>query len=127
MNPALHRGIRKALRTAAQLVVAGGLTAAVNAFADGLSPNVKVYVTAGWTVVIALAQNFLETAGRVPVLLPTPGLVPSAAGVATKAVGVVETTVDKVGDVVGDVDGVVTDTAGGLLGEVSALGETEEE
>lgn len=118
MNPSLHRGIRKALRTLLQLTAGGALTAAVNQLADGLAPNSKVYVLAGWTVLIALAQNSLETAGKVPVLLPTPGLVPSTGKLAEKAVGVVETTVDKAGDAIGDVEGVVADLHGELLGEV---------
>lgn len=118
MSPALHRAWRKAARTLVQLIVSGALTTAVNAFADGLSANAKVYVLAGWTVLITLLQNGLETAGKIPTLLPTPGLVPSAGGVATKAVGVVETEVDRVGDAAGEVEGIVTDTAGDLLGEV---------
>ena len=126
MSPALHRGVRKAIRSALQLVAAGALTAAVNTFADGLAPNVKVYVLAGWTVAVALAQNSLEAAGKVTVLLPTPGLVPSV-GVAPKAVGVVETSIDHVGGAVGDVEGVVTDTAGELLGEVLPAGEDEDD
>lgn len=122
-SPALHRGLRKAIRTAIQLVAGGALTAAVNTFADGLSPNTKVYVLAAWTVLIALAQNALETRGTIPTLLPTPGLVPSVGGMAAKTVGVVETTVDTVGDAVGDVTGIVEDVTGTLLGEVNPPGE----
>lgn len=126
MNAAWHRGWRKAVRTAIQLVAAGGLTAGVNQFADGLSANTKVYVLAGWTVLLALAQNALETTGKVPALLPTPGLVPSTGAVASRAVGVVETTVDQVGGAVGDVEGVVTNLDGDLLGEVTDLGEIDD-
>jgi hypothetical protein len=126
MSAAWHRGWRKAVRTGLQLVAAGALTAAVNTFADGLSPNVKVYVLAGWTVAVALAQNALETNGKIPALLPTPGLVPSV-GAAGRAVGVVETTIDKAGDAVGDIEGIVEDTAGGLLGVVRPADEDEEE
>lgn len=118
MSPALQRAVKKGLRTVIQLAVGGALTGAVNTFADGLSPNTKVYVLAGWTVALALLQNGLESAGKIPVLLPTPGIVPSVGAVATRAVGVVETTVDRVGDDIGDVEGVVTDLTGGLLGEV---------
>lgn len=125
MSPALHRGLKKALRTVIQLAVGGALTETVNRMADGLSPNTKVYVLAGWTVLIALLQNSLETAGKIPVLLPTPGLVPNIAPLAAKAVGTVETTIDKVGDTVGDVEGIVTDLTGGLLGEVTPPGEGE--
>jgi hypothetical protein len=124
MRASLHRGYRKALRTVIQLVAAGGLTAAVNQIADGLAPNTKVYVIAGWTVLLALAQNTLETAGKVPVLLPTPGLVPSVGKVA-KNVGVVETAVETVADEVAGVEGVVEDLGGNLLGEVTDLGEDD--
>lgn len=124
---AWHRGWRKAVRTALQLVAAGALTAAVNTFADGLAPNVKIYVLAGWTVAVSLAQNALETSGKIPALLPTPGLVPSAGALAGRAVGVVETTVDTVGDAVGDVEGIVEDSAGGLLGVVLPADDDEGE
>ena len=117
MSPALHRGLRKAARTVLQLVAGGALTAAVNQFADGLSANTKVYVLALWTVVITLAQNTAETAGLIPTLLPTPGVVPSV-GAVTQTVATVETTVDQTGGTVGDVEGTVTDQAGDLLGEV---------
>lgn len=127
-SPAWHRGWRKAVRSLVQLAVAGGLTAAVNQFADGLSANSKVYFTAGWAVLLALLQNGLEANGSIPVLLPTPGIVPSTGKVLGKAVGTVETTVDKVGDAVGDVEGIVTDGAGELLGEVTGvISETEDE
>lgn len=119
MIAAWHRGARKATRTAIQLVAAGGLTAGVNTFADGLSPNAKVYVLAGWTVLLALCQNALETKGAIPTLLPTPGIVPSAGGLATHAVGVVETAVDTVGGEVGGVEGTVEDLGGNLLGEIA--------
>ena len=124
MSPGLHRGLRKAIRTALQLAASGALTAAVNTFADGLSPNTKVYVLAGWTVLIALCQNGLESAGKIPVILPTPGIVPST-GAVTKAVGTVETAVEVAGDAVGDVEGVVIDATGTLLGEVGPPGEGE--
>lgn len=117
-SPALHRGLRKAARTLAQLAVGGALTAAVNTVASGLTPNMKAYVLTGWTVLIALLQNTLETAGKIPVLLPTPGLVPSVAPILGKVAGTVETTVDQVAGAVGEVTGTVTDTSGQLLGEV---------
>lgn len=126
MKPGLYRGLRKAVRTALQLVAGGALTAAVNTLADGLSPDTKVYVLAAWTVLIALAQNSLESVGKIPVLLPTPGLVPSAGELAGKAVGTVETTVDVVGDLVGDVTGTVEAVGGELLGEVHPPGTGEE-
>lgn len=125
MTPGLYRGLRKALRTIVQLVAAGGLTAAVNAFADGLAPNMKALVGAAWLVAVTFAQNAAETAGRIPVLLPTPGLVPSVGAVAGTAVGTVETAVDVAGDSIGDVTGTVESVAGDLLGEVGPPGEVE--
>ena len=126
MNAALHRGWRKAARTLIQLAVGGALTAAVDVLASGLAPNTKVLVMTGWTALIALLQNTLETGGKIPVLLPTPGLVPSV-GPVSKNVGVVDTAVDTAGDLVGDVTGTVTDViGGGLLGEVVPPGEEDE-
>lgn len=125
MSPALHRAWRKAARTVLQMVAAGSLTAVVDLLAHGLSPARASALLAVWGVVVTFLHNYLETAGTIPVLLPTPGLVPSAAPIATKAVGVVETSVDRVGDAVGDVEGVVTDIAGDLLGEVTPSGEED--
>lgn len=122
-NPAWYRGWRKAVRTLLQLAAGGALTAAVNALANGLSPNTKVYVLTAWTVLISLAQNAFETSGRIPALLPTPGLVPSTGQLATQTVGTVETAIDTVGGAVGDIAGTVTDVTGTLLGEVIPPGE----
>lgn len=117
-SPAWHRGWRKGARTAVQLIAGGALTALVTAVAGGLNPQTAALVLGAWTVVVAIAQNVAETAGKVPVLLPTPGLVPSVGKPLERAVGTVETTVDRVGDAVGGVAGTVEDVAGGLLGEV---------
>lgn len=126
MSPALNRGVRKAVRTLLQLAAGGALTAAVNQFADGLSPNAKVLVLTGWTVIIALIQNTAETSGKVPVVLPAPGLVTTAPGrVVAKTVGVVDATAETLGGAIGDVEGVVTDMTGDLLGEVIPPGEGE--
>lgn len=123
MSPGLYRGLRKGIRSIVQLAAGGALTAAVNTFADGLSPNAKVYVLAGWTALLAVLQNSLEASGRLPVLLPTPGLVPSTGKLIGKAAGTVDTSVETVGDVVGDVTGTVEGVAGDLLGEVVPPGE----
>lgn len=125
MNPALHRGWRKAARTVLQLVASGALTAAVDTVAGGLSPNAKALVGAAWLIAVSFAQNYAETAGKIPVVLPTPGLVPSAAPVVAPAVGVVDTTVEKIGDSLGDVTGTVTGIAGDLIGEVTPPGEED--
>jgi hypothetical protein len=111
MSPALNRGLRKGLRTLLQLAVGGALTAAVTVLADGLAPNTKVLVMTGWTVVVALLQNTLESAGTVPTLLPTPAIVTKAPeAVAATAGAVVEMTVKETGDIVGEVLDVVDDT-----------------
>lgn len=117
MSAAVSRGWRKAVRTLLQLVAAGALTGVVNQITDGLSANVKVYVLAGWTVLITLAQNTLEAAGTIPTLFPSPGLVPST-GMAGTTVGTVDTAVDQAGGAVGEVTGTVESTSGELLGEV---------
>ncbi len=62
----MNRTTSRGLRTLLQLVAAGGLTALVNAIAEGLTPNVKAIVLAGSALVVTLAQNLLETAGKVP-------------------------------------------------------------
>lgn len=118
MSPALHRGIRKAIRTLLQLAAGGGLTALISALSGGLAPATQGVVMAAWTALVAFAQNTAESAGKIPTLLPTPGLVPSAAAVASKTVATVETAVDQAGGAVGDVTGTVTGTTGELLGEV---------
>lgn len=79
MSAAVSRGWRKGVRTVAQLIGGGALTALVGAFAD-LSPNWKAVILAAWTAVVAGVQNTLETAGTIPVLLPTPPQAPQAGG-----------------------------------------------
>lgn len=123
MSPAWHRGWRKAARTAVQLVAGGALTALVTAVAGGLSPSTAAIVLGAWTVVVSAAQNAAETAGKIPTLLPTPGLVPSVGPLLTPAIGTVETAVEQVGGAVGDVEGIVEDVTGTLLGEIHPPGE----
>jgi len=71
MNPALTRGLKKAARTVLQLATGGALTGLVNAIAGGLSPSTQTTIMAAWTALVAFAQNSLETAGKIPTLLPT--------------------------------------------------------
>lgn len=71
MSYAATRGARKGLRTLLQLVAAGGLTALVEAVGD-LSGTWKAVVLAAWTAAVAAAQNYLEAAGTIPTVLPTP-------------------------------------------------------
>lgn len=62
----MNRTISRGLRTLLQLVAAGGLTALINAIADGLAPNAKAIVLACSALVVTLAQNTLEAHGKVP-------------------------------------------------------------
>lgn len=62
----MNRTVSRGLRTLLQLVAAGGLTALINAVAEGLAPNVKAIVLACSALAVTLAQNLLETAGKVP-------------------------------------------------------------
>ena len=111
-HPALVRGWRKAARTLVQMIASGALTAAVTALAGGLDPTTQALVAAGWLFVVTFSQNAAETAGKIPVLLPSPGLVSSAASSTTEAV------VEAHANETGEVEGVVTDLAGGVVGEV---------
>lgn len=116
MSPALRRGLAKAGRTLLQVVAAGGLTALVDALAEDLDPTAQLAIAAGWLLVVTFAQNTLETAGKLPVLLPSPGLVTDTAGGAvTTAVGTVDAVVEAPGRVVGP----VLDTAGRVVGGVT--------
>ena len=71
MTPAITRGLKKAIRTILQLIAGGALTALVSAAAGGLSASVQATVMGAWTALVAFAQNTLETAGKIPVVLPT--------------------------------------------------------
>ena len=128
-NPALHRGWRKAARDLLQAVAAvaaaGGTTALIDAVTGSVQPELGVTLAFVFKILFAFLQNWAETAGRMPVLLPTPGLVPSTGPVLTPAVGVVETAVDTAGEAVGDVEGIVEDVTGTLIGEVLPPGEGE--
>lgn len=126
MSPALTRGWRKAARAVLQTIAAGGMTALVVAVAGHLDPATEAIVLGANLAIVTFLHNFLESAGKIPVVLPTPGLVPSAAPVLAPAVGTVDTAVEKIGDAVGDITGVVQDLEGNLLGEVNPPGEGDE-
>ncbi len=74
MTRAQKRGLYKGLRTVAQLVAGGSLTALISAVAGGLSPAWAAVLLGVWTAVVAGVQNTLETTGTIPTLLPTPPL-----------------------------------------------------
>lgn len=65
----MNESVKRALRTAAQLVVSGALTGLVDKFAGGLSPDVAGLVLAGWTVVVTFAHNLLEDKAVIPTVL----------------------------------------------------------
>lgn len=129
MTPASSRGARKALRDAFQavlaVVAAGGSYALLEVIVGTVSPVWGVVLTLLFKVMVAYAQNTLESKGTIPVMLPTPGLVTTAAGGALgRAVGTVDTVttgtgavVGQVLDTTGDVVGSLTGTVGGLLGQ----------
>jgi hypothetical protein len=119
-SPAVSRGLRKGLRTLLQTIAGGGLTALVTVLAGGLSPQASVLLMAVFTAITALAQNGLEASGKLPILLPTPSLIP---GPAATAVATVEATADQAGEIVGD----VLDTASDVVGTVTGQLDKEEE
>ena len=119
MTPGLTRGFKKGLRTVAQVVAGGALTALVTAIAGGLDPSTQALVMGAWIAVVAFSQNWAEGAGKVKVLLPTPSLIP---GPAADAVATVEATADEGGEIVGE----VLDTAGDIVGEITGQLDKEE-
>ena len=68
----------RALRTLMQFVLAGGLTAILNAASPGLGPSTLAVVTGAVLYATTYAQNWLEDRGLVPALLKTPPTPPSA-------------------------------------------------
>ena len=132
-SPAQSRGARKGIRDAFQAVLAviaaGGATAVIELIVDHLNPVYGVLMAFVFKIVITWAQNYLETAGKIPVLLPTPGLVSAVLdpvkGAVTDATPLVApaaaATVDAVSDAAGKVTGEVIDTSGGIVGKVTGL------
>jgi hypothetical protein len=120
MSPGLTRGMKKGFRTVVQVAAGGALTALVTALADGLAPSTQALVMGGWIAFVAFSQNWAEGAGKVPVLLPTPALIPTA-DTAAVLVAPVAGAVEAVADEAGEVTGTVTDVAGGIVGRVTGL------
>lgn len=122
MSPALSRGSRKAIRSLIQLAAAGGLTALVDLAAHGLAPASAGAVLVVWGTVVAFLHNYLETAGAIPAILPTAGLVTTTAGgAATKVVGTVDTVVQAGNQVVGDVVSTAGKVVGAIVGTAADL------
>ena len=64
--------VRRAIRTAIQLVASGALTALVDKIVGGMSPEAAGMVLAIWQIVVAFAHNALEDTGAIPALLKAP-------------------------------------------------------
>lgn len=121
-SPAQSRGLRKGTRDAIQAVVAivaaGGATAVIDLLVGSVSPAVGVLLAFAFKILIAYLQNFLEAKGTIPVLLPTPALIPVAA-TADAVLAPVAGAVEAVADELGQVTGTVTDVTGGVVGKVT--------
>lgn len=118
MTPALGRGVRKAVRTFLQMAAAGSLTALVTLLSGGLDPELAAGLMVVWQVVVTFLHNYLETAGKIPVILPSPGLVTKKPGaVVDKVTATVDAVVQSDGDIVGD----LVDTTGHVVGGVTGL------
>jgi uncharacterized membrane protein YjjP (DUF1212 family) len=123
MQPAASRGIKKSLRALLQTVAGGGFTAIVALLAGGLSPQWASTLTIIFGAIVALLQNYFETKGTIPVLLPTPGLVTTTVGgVVGKAVGTVDAVTGTGEQVVGEVLNTAGEVLGGVTGIIPGIG-----
>ena len=120
MSAAGSRGARKATRDAFQALLAvvagGGSYILLDALIHTLNPLWGAALTVVFKVVVTYAQNYLETKGSVPVMLPSPGLITTKEG---GNIGQVVGTVDAVTTGTGEVVGQVVDTAGDVVGSLS--------
>lgn len=122
MNAATSRGLRKGTRDLLQAIAAvaasGGTVALIDLIAGSVNPSTGVILAFVFKVLFAFLQNWAETAGKIPTILPTPAIVPAAEtvdAVVADVAGTVDAVVDEAGNVVGE----VTDTAGTVVGEVT--------
>lgn len=118
-NPALQRGWRKAardlLQAVAAIAAAGGTTALIELITGSVDPSAGIILAFVFKVLFAFIQNWAETSGMIPTLLPTPSLV---VGPASGAVATVEATADRGGEIVGDVLDTAGDVVGGITGQL---------
>lgn len=122
MGPALNRGLRKVGRDLLQVIAAGGATAVVTMLTGHLNPELAVTVAFAFKLLMTFAQNTAETAGKIPVVLPSPGLVTTTAGGAvSKVVGTVDAVTEETGQVVGDVLNTAGVAVGGIAGAAGGL------
>jgi hypothetical protein len=119
----LSRGWRKGIRSLLQVAAGGGLTALVALIGKGFSPTTAVALTVIWGAIVATLHNFFESSGIIPVLLPTPALVPMAATIGA-VIAPVAGTVEAVAEDTGHVVGSVKDLAGAVVGTVTGAVET---
>lgn len=130
-GPASSRGLRKATRDVLQAIAAaasgGGSILLIDAITGNFEPTIGVIVAFVMKIVFTYLQNYLETAGKIPVLLPSPGLVSAVLDPVTGATldktplvaPNVGATVDALSDKTGAVAGAVTDLTGNVVGEVT--------
>lgn len=64
--------LRRAIRTLLQLIASGGLTALVDSFAGGLSPESATLLLMINTVLVTFLQNYLEDNTSFPAILKAP-------------------------------------------------------
>jgi hypothetical protein len=122
MQPAATRGLNKGLRSLLQTIAGGGITALIAAIAGGLNPTLGGLLIAAFGALVAYLQNYFETKGTIPTILPTPGLVTTTTGgLITKAVGTADTAVSAAGDVTADVIDTAGKTVGGVVGATTGL------
>jgi hypothetical protein len=76
----MNRTVSRGLRTLLQLVAAGGLTALINAVAEGLPGNVKAIVLAVSALAVTVAQNLLEAHDVIAPVLESPPATASPTG-----------------------------------------------
>lgn len=139
MTIAVSRGLRKLGRTILQWILSLGSTGLTALMAEHLginfSPVASVLFQALYLFIYTYAQNTLETAGKIPVLFPSPGLVSQVLTPVSGAVSdvtpmvapAVSATVDAVSDVSGGVAGAVTDLTGGIVGKVTGQLDPEDD
>lgn len=102
------------------MAVAGALTGFINELANGLTPTHAGLVMGFWGVVVTFLQNWLETRGSIPTILPSPGLVTdSVGGLATHTVGTTDVLAVGGSLAKGNVVGAVLDTAGNVVTSVA--------
>jgi uncharacterized membrane protein YjjP (DUF1212 family) len=126
MNPAQDRGVRKASRDIVQALVAvvgaGGAYALIDLIVGSVNPAYGIMLAFFFKILVTYAQNYLETKGKIPVLLPSPGLVTNTAGgVISEVVGTVDAVADTPTSVVGEVLNVSGKVVGGVAGAVGSL------